>query len=118
MINGIKGNKINKAITFPVRAGIAAQSIETLSFLYQSLNTTNSITFTIWSSENDNVNVDKLRKMIFYFGLDKVYVDVPSKLSSQLRLDVDPGNGISKLRSNVFLGMLIIVLGYILSKFV
>jgi hypothetical protein len=116
MIDGIKKNQISNAITFPVRAGIAAQSIETLTHLYQSLNSTNLVTFTIWSSENDNVNVEKLRKMIFHFGLDKVYVDVHSKLSSQLRLDVDPGNGINKLRSNVLLGILLIALGYILSR--
>ena len=74
------------------------------------------VTFTIWSSESDNVNVEKLRKMIFHFGLDKIYVDVPSKLSSQLRLDVDPGNGMNKIRSNVLLGILLIALGYILSR--
>ncbi|XP_070503465.1 protein FAM151B [Chironomus tepperi] len=116
MIDGIRKNQKNKAITFPVRAGIAAQSIDTLTHLYQSLNATNLVTFTIWSSENDNVNVENLRKMIFHFGLDKVYVDVPSKLSSQLRLDVAPGNGMNKLRSNVLLGMLMIALGYILSR--
>jgi hypothetical protein len=87
MINGIKSNQILNKITFPVRAGIACQSIETLTNLYESLNPTNSITFTIWSSENDYVDVDKLREMIFHFGIDKVYVDVPDALSSQLRLN-------------------------------
>ncbi|KAL7021987.1 hypothetical protein ACKWTF_012099 [Chironomus riparius] len=116
MIDGIKKHQKNNAITFPVRAGIAAQSIETLNHLYQSLNATNLVTFTIWSSENDNVNVENLRKMIFHFGLDKVYVDVPANLSSQLRLDVDPGNGMNKLRSNLLLGILMIALGYILSR--
>jgi hypothetical protein len=93
MIKGIKENQIQNDLTFPVRAGIAGQSLSQLDRLYTSLNATNPITFTIWSSANDNVNVEKLREVIFHFGLDKVYVDVPKELEDKLRLDVPVTSG-------------------------
>ncbi|KAG5671258.1 hypothetical protein PVAND_001466 [Polypedilum vanderplanki] len=115
MINGIKNNQVSNPITFPVRAGIAAQSIESLSFLYESLNSTNYVTFTIWSSQNDSVNVENLRKMIFHFGLDKIYIDVPEDLHNQLRLD-DPPNGTSSIFKSFGLGLML-VLGAIIMMF-
>lgn len=45
--------------------------------LVNAVNEKNNVTLTIWSSSGDSVNVDALRKLIFSFGLDKVYVDVP-----------------------------------------
>ncbi|CRK91686.1 CLUMA_CG005334, isoform A, partial [Clunio marinus] len=87
MINVIKENNITNQITFPVRAGIASQSVTELDHLYRSLNMTNAITFTLWSSVNDSVNVEKLRDMIFHFGVDKVYIDIPEELFNQLNLD-------------------------------
>lgn len=97
MINGIRSNEIRNDLTFPVRAGIAGQSLAQLDRLYNSLNGTNPVTFTIWSSANDAVDVEKLRKMIFHFGLDKIYVDVPEQLESQLQLDVPYKDGASSL---------------------
>lgn len=94
MINGIKSNEIRNDLTFPIRAGIAGQSLDQLDRLYKSLNGTNPVTFTIWSSANDSVDVEKLRKMIFHFGLDKIYVDVPEQLESRLHLDV-PYTGVA-----------------------
>jgi Uncharacterized conserved protein (DUF2181) len=88
MITTLESNNVNgHPITFPIRAGIAANSLQTLSKLYEATNQTNPTTFTIWSSADDAVDVEKLRNVIFHFGLDKVYVDVPDKLKSQLRLD-------------------------------
>lgn len=89
MQKAIKSNNVTESgqpITFPVRAGIAANSIEGLHDLVRSINDTNDSTLTIWSSENDYVDVDKLRKLIFSFGLDRVYLDVPEELSSKLDL--------------------------------
>jgi hypothetical protein len=101
MIDGIKRNQIKKQpITFPVRAGIASQSITQLDNLFNSLKDSNTVTFTIWSSDNDFVDVEKLRKMIFHFGIDKVYVDVPRSLSDKLRLDDETNAGFS-LSSNL-----------------
>lgn len=106
MINGIKSNNVENPITFPVRAGIAAQSIPQLDHLYKSLNETNHITFTIWSSDADNVNVDNLRDMIFHFGLDKVYVDVPKNLSDKLQLHIAPGGTGHSVQPNFLMGLM------------
>lgn len=104
MINGLKENDVKNPITFPVRAGIAANSIEELKHLYVSLKNSNHVTFTIWSSASDYVDVEGLRKMIFSFGIDKVYIDVPEALYNQLDLSNDPyDNGSSSLmKFNVF----------------
>jgi len=42
--------------------------------------------------------VDKLRQLIFGFGLERVYLDVPEELASQLDLG-NPGNGASTFKS-------------------
>lgn len=103
MINGLRKNDVKNPITFPVRAGIAANSIEELKHLYDSLKNSNHVTFTIWSSADDFVDVEGLRKMIFAFGIDKVYIDVPHALYSQLDLSNDPydnaGSGLIKLNA-------------------
>lgn len=95
MVSAIKRNQVTNSthpITFPVRAGIAAQSIENLHDLVSQVNKTNkNVTITIWSSPNDKVNIDSLRKLIFSFGLDHVYLDVPEEVSSQLHLENAPG---------------------------
>lgn len=90
MISVIKENHIDKqglAITFPVRAGIAANSLNQLKILHRAFNNKINVTFTIWSSANDAVDVEKLRQFIFTIGLNKVYVDVPADLKNQLHLD-------------------------------
>lgn len=93
----ISENKVPEAgspITFPVRAGIAAQSKDVLMDLMSTFNETNSpVTLTIWSGNEDAVDVDKLRDLIFSVGLDKVYVDVPQELADQLKLNEGPGGG-------------------------
>lgn len=110
MINGLKENDVKNPITFPVRAGIAANSIEELKHLYDSLKNSNHVTFTIWSSASDFVDIEGLRKMIFTFGIDKVYIDVPDTLYNQLDLSNDPyDNGSSGLmKSNVLFALLLL----------
>lgn len=93
MKRAIRFNNVDASsspITFPVRAGIAAQSKSQLVNLMTTFNATNEVTLTIWSSEGDYVNVTDLRDLIFSVGLNKVYVDVPDDLSKQLRLDHPP----------------------------
>jgi len=107
MIDAIKNNQITNSthpITFPVRAGIAAQSETNLHRLVNAVNETNDVTLTIWSSAGDAVNVDLLRKLIFSFGLNKVYVDVPEELSRQL----DLGNAPGRASSLIHFGMITI----------
>lgn len=114
MIDGLKTNNVKNSVTFPVRAGIAAQSITQLDRLYKSLNDSNPVTFTIWSSADDAVDVEKLREMIFHFGIDKIYVDVPDALSDKLRLDIDPNNSGFSLKPNLVMGLMMIFTLFIL----
>lgn len=104
MVDAIKSNGIAESgheITFPVRAGIAAQSHDQLHELAAAINETNKVTFTIWSSANDMVNIDLLRKFIFSFGLDRIYVDVPDEVSSRLDLGNAPGGAASLFRVGI-----------------
>lgn len=89
MIDAIERNQLNgtkHAITFPVRAGIAAQSQKALEKLINHTRDTNNATLTIWSSETDAVNATNLQNLILSFGVDRVYLDVPQKLASELNL--------------------------------
>ncbi|XP_017854552.1 protein FAM151B [Drosophila busckii] len=89
MLQSIQDNNVTSTgqpITFPVRAGIAAQSEEQLHKLLASVNSTNECTLTIWSSAGDYVDVELLRKLIFSFGVERVYLDVPAELAAQLDL--------------------------------
>lgn len=89
MIDAIERNQLNgtkHAITFPVRAGIAAQSQKSLEKLMNHTRNTNNATLTIWSSETDAVNATNLQNLILSFGVDRVYLDVPQKLASELNL--------------------------------
>lgn len=88
MISSIKNNNItNKhCITFPVRAGIAANSIEQLYDLICRVNETHRATLTIWSAPGDHVNIDKLEKLISFIGFDRVYLDLPAELFNQLKI--------------------------------
>ncbi|XP_016968536.1 protein FAM151B isoform X2 [Drosophila biarmipes] len=101
MLESLTANNVlstGQAITFPVRAGIAANSQEQLHRLVAAVNETNESTLTIWSSAGDYVDVEKLRQLIFGFGLERVYLDVPEELASQLDLG-NPGNGASTFKS-------------------
>ncbi|XP_002014551.2 protein FAM151B [Drosophila persimilis] len=89
-----------QGITFPVRAGIAANSEEQLHKLVAAVNETNESTLTIWSSDGDYVDVEKLRKLIFGFGVERVYLDVPEELAAKLDLG-NAGNGAGTFNSLV-----------------
>lgn len=85
MLDALKENKVTQPVTYPVRAGLAANDVDAIKTL---LNTTSlkSATLTIWSSEGDSVDVAKLSKLITEVGVNKVYVDVPEDLKSKLNL--------------------------------
>ncbi|KAH8403143.1 hypothetical protein KR222_005833, partial [Zaprionus bogoriensis] len=104
MLRAINDNNVTstgQAITFPVRAGIAANSAQQLHGLVAAVNGSNpDSTLTIWSSANDYVDVAQLRKLIFSFGLDRVYLDVPEELAAQLDLG-NAGNGAGTFNSLV-----------------
>lgn len=117
MIGSIKDNNIsNVHITFPVRAGIVANSLQQMIRLQKAVvDLKNEVIFTVWSSENDYVDIEKLRKFIFEMGLGKVYVDVPDDLSSKLRLDVDP-NSSSRFTSSWLLLVLLLIISQYFSR--
>jgi len=83
MLDTLKENHVNQPVTYPVRAGLAANDIEVMKSL---LNNNTKATLTIWSSEDDFVDAAQLSKLIKDVGLDKVYVDVPEDLKSKLSL--------------------------------
>lgn len=118
MTNITKSYSITNEITFPVRAGNAAKSLMQMESLLKDI--PNS-TLTIWSSsENDKVDVNLLRNLIFKVGLNRAYVDVPESLSSQLHLETENNafNAANRLTMvNSFLSLLMILLTIILWTF-
>lgn len=87
-------NDIGTPVTFPVRAGMIARSKTELEHLMANMPM--NTTITIWSGADDGVDVSLLRKVIFSTGLDKVFIDVPENLLSQLDLE-NPDKGESTL---------------------
>ncbi|XP_066146608.1 protein FAM151B isoform X2 [Euwallacea fornicatus] len=109
MVDVIKNNKISQNITFPVRAGLAAQSIDLLVNLTEQV--PNS-TLTIWSSLEDNVDTEKLRLLIKKNGLNKTFIDVPRELLEKLHLN-DLPNGGSPLRNPIwFIALVMLILNF------
>lgn len=94
MLHNLKKHNLTNRITFPVRAGLAAESKEQMSNLLAKCKNS---TLTIWSSEGDNVSVEHLRTLISNIGVDKVFIDVPTDLKSQLNL-----NDLSKSNSIIY----------------
>lgn len=107
-----KTNGTGHAITFPIRAGIAAHSQDALEHLYQNVSKTHPVTFTVWSAVDDEVDAKKLGDVIRHLGVDKVYVDVPKELRDQLRL-----NGASSLAKFGLLNLAAIALAMFFRSF-
>ncbi|XP_076250933.1 protein FAM151A isoform X2 [Rhynchophorus ferrugineus] len=79
------------SITFPVRAVLAAKSVDILADLVSSYQKS---TITIWSAVNDkDIDIEGLRSLIRKVGLKKTYIDVPDSLLSQLHLNTINGVG-------------------------
>lgn len=118
MVAAIRSNNITKAghaITFPVRAGIAANSTGVLNELMSAVNKTNACTLTIWSSPDDFVDVDGLRRLIFSVGLDRVYVDVPEALASRLDLGNKPSAASGIMNVGLLTTAIVVLVGLIFS---
>lgn len=106
MIKVIRLHNVFQPITFPVRAGIAAQSLEQLDKIVSNVNHS---TLTLWNGDGDYVDIPTLRELIFKLGVNKVYVDLPDDLKMSLHLDQN--GGVSNLTS-------MSVLAFILAVFV
>ncbi|XP_047019726.1 protein FAM151B isoform X1 [Helicoverpa armigera] len=85
MLRMINENHINQTVTFPVRAGLAANSQPVILDLLRETSSLNS-SMTVWSSEGDHVEVDRLRALILTVGLERTYLDVPQDLAGKLHL--------------------------------
>lgn len=85
MIAAVAESDFNQSITYPVRAGLAANAVSVLSNLLNKTSA-NRPTLTIWSSENDTVDTAALSNVIKEIGVDKVYIDVPEDLWVKLDL--------------------------------
>ncbi|KAF5287584.1 hypothetical protein FQA39_LY15861 [Lamprigera yunnana] len=109
MTDFINRNNINQPITFPVRAGIAAQSIKQLTKLASDL--PNS-TFTLWSGIEDSVDIQSLRILIKDITVKRVYVDVPQALQDELHLDQLGGSGNIKPLAVLSLFLIVLVLSF------
>lgn len=88
MLNLLKEKQVTQPITYPVRAGPAANSAEVIKNLMERSAELKSkdVTLTVWSSEGDQVNTTELSALIKDIGLAKVYVDVPKDLLQNLTL--------------------------------
>ncbi|CAH0561068.1 unnamed protein product [Brassicogethes aeneus] len=84
MLLKIQEHDVKHSVTFPMRAGLVAESLEVVRELLHGVK---GSTLTIWSSMGDYVKVDKLRQLIANIGVDRIYVDVPDKLKERLHLD-------------------------------
>ncbi len=109
LANGLLGGANN--ITFPVRAALAVNSLDTLkrycyreknSFCLASMVFLNSLlssagdgaTLTVWSSSGDPVNGEELARFVESVGRDRVFVDVPGNLDRDMRkhMQIKEGN--------------------------
>ncbi|CAG9785849.1 unnamed protein product [Diatraea saccharalis] len=85
MLRKLHENHINQTVTIPVRAGIASNSQPVLLDLLRETAYLNS-SMTVWSSEGDFVEVDRLRALLLTVGLERSYLDVPKDLADRLHL--------------------------------
>ncbi|XP_077276580.1 protein FAM151B isoform X1 [Temnothorax americanus] len=99
MVDTLKENRVTQPVTYPVRAGLAANDIDGITALLKNTTFANA-TLTIWSSEGDSVDAAQLSKLIREVGVDKVYVDVPKDLRSKLNL-----SGASAMTSAVMMNL-------------
>lgn len=86
MVDTLTKNKVAQSVTYPVRAGLAANDINVMKTLIDRSSSFGNATLTIWSSQGDKVDTNKLTELIKTIGIDKVYVDVPEDVWSKLDL--------------------------------
>ncbi|XP_003402423.1 protein FAM151B isoform X1 [Bombus terrestris] len=86
MTNFLKEQKVTQPITYPVRAGLAANSTKVIKSLMENSSFARNVTLTVWSSEGDKVDAEALSTLIRDIGVKNVYVDVPQDLMNKLHL--------------------------------
>ncbi|XP_045480815.1 protein FAM151B isoform X2 [Harmonia axyridis] len=83
MLYTLKQNEVSQRITFPVRAGLVAESQDQMTMLLRN----NSHTLTVWSGARDEgFDVAKLNEVLDSIESGRVYVDVPETLRNRLNI--------------------------------
>lgn len=110
MADVIKDNKLDKipnfAINFPIRAVYAVKSRSVLKQLYDHVKEKNPVTYTVWSKNEDKVNVTELQQFIESYGVENIYIDLPDDLRKKLNLS----NGAASLVQFGFLNLIILII--------
>lgn len=84
MIDSVTEQHVKQPVTYPVRAGLAANDISAIKKLMENSTALKDATLTIWSSEGDHVNTEELSKLVRDIGTDKIYLDVPDDLKKMI----------------------------------
>ncbi|XP_011637578.1 protein FAM151A [Pogonomyrmex barbatus] len=111
MIDTLTENHVTQPVTYPVRAGLAANDINAIKALLKNTTFTNA-TLTIWSSEGDSVDAAQLSKLIKEVGINKVYVDVPGDL--RRKLDLSAGSAMAPMVMNLGASLALLALSRML----
>ncbi|KAL6268645.1 hypothetical protein P5V15_001779 [Pogonomyrmex californicus] len=111
MIDTLTENHVTQPVTYPVRAGLAANDINAIKALLKNTTFTNA-TLTIWSSEGDSVDAAQLSKLIKEVGVNKVYVDVPGDL--RRKLDLSAGSAMAPMVMNLGASLALLALSRML----
>ncbi|XP_069989992.1 protein FAM151B isoform X2 [Penaeus vannamei] len=90
MVATLEKNNITQPITFPIRAAFVGESLENLEWLLDSIPDS---TITIWSSENDKIEVLDLITLRDNVGEDAVYVDLPEDQMKEFEEAKNGGEG-------------------------
>ncbi|XP_014468258.1 PREDICTED: protein FAM151B isoform X2 [Dinoponera quadriceps] len=109
MTDALTDNQVKQSVTYPVRAGLAANDIEVMKKLLNGTTTSSNATLTIWSSEGDFVDVAQLKKLMADVGVDKIYLDVPEDLRKQINHSGAPAalGSATMLVTSVVLGLIL-----------
>ncbi|CAG9857473.1 unnamed protein product [Phyllotreta striolata] len=106
MMDVVTRYKLTNSITFPVRASLVARSGPEMQALLRGFEDS---TLTVWSAAFDEVDVDRLRKVILDIGVEKVYLDVPDEIRERLELDKNGASRSAKVALTSLLVVLVVL---------
>lgn len=122
MLQTAEVDKIERqTINFFIRGHYANRSRENLMDLYEKLNRTNTVTFTLYSDEQYQtddlgipLNMTEMRDAIQFFGPENVYLQVSDEIRSELNLNRlsnprDSINGVASLAEVELLTLIMFV---------
>merc|ERR1719339_593324 len=86
MFNVLKQEGVVAPVTLPLRACLAARSIQEIVEFLRMVDDDGSFptTITIWSSSSDEVDHEKLNRLINEVGKNRLYLDVPWEADTKL----------------------------------